>query len=201
MVTVDSDFMLKKWKLRGGMKQQQVETMILQRGVQGQQGSLENEGSIDETDAKNLAKLDYITIMQTKPYNLGVADDLGNITINSFVTGAVLFALTHANNRFSDLNQMRFLSNGRDFSHLYLCATSSKGHVNFYTKPVPASQFRKASKTSNNERYLSETLVKKGLHVGDVYAIASCAQYVAVGGLDGRVSLWYKQTGALRNLI
>ena len=85
--------------------------------------------------------------------NLAIADEEGVITINNLITGTLLYTLTHQGNQFKDLNQLRFVGP----SHLYLCATSAKGTVYFYTKPLPSSHY---NKQSSSNTYLCETLVK-----------------------------------------
>jgi hypothetical protein len=51
--------------------------------------------------------------------------------------------------------------------------------------------YKQASKKSGGaENYLCETLVKRNIHQGDIYALACCDMYVAAGGVDGRVSFW-----------
>lgn len=140
--------------------------------------------------------------MEMEPYHLAVTDDTGNITINSFQTGSLLFTLSHALNKFADLTQMKFICHSQS-SHLYLSAVSASGTVYFYSRPVPSSHYKKASKGSNTvqEKYLCETQVKRNVHKGDILAIAACELYIAIGGLDSRVSFWNAQTGAMRNFL
>ena len=86
---------------------------------------------------------------------------------------------------------MIFVARGHS-SHLYLCVTTASGDVYFYTKPVPSSHYKKTSKGADqgNEKYQCETLIKRYIHKGDIFAATACHLYVALGGMDGKVSFW-----------
>jgi hypothetical protein len=56
MLTVDSNFMLKKWDLNSGSA---ISTLLIQRAA----------------DSNDEATLDYCTMMDWDPYHLAIADD------------------------------------------------------------------------------------------------------------------------------
>jgi hypothetical protein len=74
--------------------------------------------------------------------------------------------------------------------NLYIGAGSAKGDVYFYTKPVSANLVRKASKGTISEQFVCETFLKKFAHKGEVFAMISDKDYIATGGVDGRVMIW-----------
>ena len=51
----------------------------------------------------------------------------------------------------------------------------------------------------SEEQYLSQTLIKKGVHTGDLYAIAANDKYIAIGGVDGKISYWSAITGTFKS--
>jgi WD40 repeat protein len=84
---------------------------------------------------------------------------------------------------------------------LYLAAASTKGDVYFFTRPGPANLFRNASKGTVSEQYVCETFVKKSAHKGEVFAMSVGSEYIASGGVDGRVMFWTLSTGVLKNTV
>ena len=86
MITVDSDFMMRKWDLSTSLS---IATVLLQKA------SICND-TADSALAHELPKLEYANMMNFEPYHMAVADDQGNITINSMNSGAVLFTVSHS---------------------------------------------------------------------------------------------------------
>ena len=48
---------------------------------------------------------------------------------------------------------------------------------------------------------MCETFVKKSAHKGEVFAMAVGTEYIATGGVDGRVMFWTLSTGVLKNAV
>ena len=76
-----------------------------------------------------------------------------------------------------------------------MVATCTDGRVMFFTKPN--IRLDKESQPSD----VSQTLIKSGTHDGELYAICSDEQWVAVGGRDNKISFWKASSGALSTTV
>jgi hypothetical protein len=108
-----------------------------------------------------------------------------------------MHAISHPTNYFKNVSIIKFI----DSQNLYLGAASTKGDVYFFSRPGPANLFRKASKGTVSELFVCETFVKRGAHCGEVFAIGIGQEFIATGGIDGRVLIWAAATGVLKNTI
>lgn len=127
---------------------------------------------------------------------IAICDEQGSITINNLFSGRKVYKLS-SKQTMCEISQVKFINPSSP--SLYLCATASSGNVIFYTKPLPANEVNHKSVNSGADEYLNQTLIKKNVHQGDLYAIAVSDQFVAVGGMDNKVSYWSAITGAFKS--
>lgn len=71
-----------------------------------------------------------------------------------------------------------------------MVAACSDGRVIFYSKPNI-----QLSKQAQSDDFI-QTSIKK-THEGELYAICSSADWIAIGGLDNKISFWKATSGAL----
>ncbi len=70
----------------------------------------------------------------------------------------------------------------------------------FFTKPLPSSVYNpKAASKSTTDIYVCQTHIKKSVHTGDLYAITANETYVAIGGMDNKISYWSAFTGSFKS--
>ncbi len=94
MVTVDSDYMLKKWDIKTGKG---IATVMIQRAQHYRNGSIDlNDGGIGK-GSYDMPKLDFV-IYSPIHKNMAIADEVGVITVNNLTTGTLLYTLSHSSN-------------------------------------------------------------------------------------------------------
>lgn len=82
-----------------------------------------------------------------------------------------------------------------------MCATVTSGDVLFFTKPLPSSLYnpKASSSKSATDFYVCQTLVKQNVHQGDLYAVTANETFIAVGGMDNKISYWSAFTGSFKS--
>ena len=83
------------------------------------------------------------------------------------------------------MSQMLFFTN--ENTNFWIASVGWEGKVAFIKTPLF---------TKNN--YSIPLILKTSVHVGDLYAIDYCDNYVATGGVDNKVCIWNSLTGNLR---
>ena len=76
--------------------------------------------------------------------------------------------------------------------------------VNFFSKPInskDANLKQNVVSTSSGENYITQISIKKDIHEGDLYAIAISEKYIAIGGLDNKISFWSSLSGKFISVI
>ena len=76
-----------------------------------------------------------------------------------------------------------------------MVATCSDGRVIMLSKPNI-----QLSKQAQSDDFIQSS-IKKGTHEGELYAVCSTPEWIAIGGLDNKVSFWKTSSGALSATI
>jgi len=85
------------------------------------------------------------------------------------------------------MSQLQFFTGNTNF---WLAAVGWEGKVAFIKQPM----FQKNT-------YTIPIILKKSVHVGDIYTIDHVDNYAATGGVDNKVCLWNSQSGTVRAII
>ncbi len=104
---------------------------------------------------------------------LAVADEEGLITIHNIHSAGILHSLQKIG---TEMTQLQFFTGNTNF---WLAAVGWEGKVAFIKQPM----FQKNT-------YTIPIILKKSVHVGDIYSIDHIDNYAATGGVDNKLCLW-----------
>lgn len=108
-------------------------------------------------------KLDYVCISNDITQRvMAISDDIGNLTVNNLFSGTILFNLTQEEGPKYEITAMKFIE--LKTSNMYVCATTCKGNVIFFTKPISQTEFNPRGKGGSADQYVSQALIKKNIH-------------------------------------
>lgn len=68
---------------------------------------------------------------------------------------------------------------------IYIVGTCIDGTIMFFLKPN-----LKNTKENVSKHDLEHTIIKKGIHAGEITSIISNDEFVVIGGSDNRISVW-----------
>lgn len=174
MVTLDSDYLMRIWSIATG---KQVTTLLLKSAP-----SMQSQNNQNNTNSYT-KKLTCAAIDPKEKY-LAVADEEGLITIHNIHSAGILHSLQKVG---TEMSQLQFFLENTNF---WLAAVGWEGKVAFIKQPM----FQKNT-------YTIPIILKKSVHVGDIYSIDHMDNYAATGGVDNKLCLWNAQSGSVRAII
>lgn len=123
----------------------------------------------------------------SQPDIVAVCDEQGVLQINNFNSGHLLLSLTTIRNK-GPLSKI-YLIPQMGNTKLYMVTAYTDGKIMFYKQPNIHLD------KDNQPENVADTILNSNVHKGEIYAICSNEEFIAIGGLDNKVSFWKIITG------